>query len=327
MGNFHRRRLQHTTLNYRHGVSADQINWDKMEIRTLVILNPAWATVSLTTGMIWDGNCHSSSLDTDLVNNTCLGYKSAPEPGTCRWFVGDPCGKEHVVGRHLLWQEEGHLIRFQHLWKKRAPQTGFPLLLNHFPRHLPSTFYHRKLCEGSPAGETVTVLTMQQPHSRNFLPLKHFPFAEISFDNFVHTFPFPTLIIILFWIAFILSSCSSAECLHWSIHPVWTVNITLSQEIQRPINEPKKHYLFIRFETPYIHSLTHKNHHHLLRHLLMFWLVLTLALDQYNICVPTLIKPQQWFCNLKSVGKMERGHGGDNIIKFLHLALASRAAS
>ena len=55
-----------------------------MEIRTLVILNPAWATVSLTTGMIWDGNCHSSSLDTDLVNNTCLGYKSAPEPGTCR---------------------------------------------------------------------------------------------------------------------------------------------------------------------------------------------------------------------------------------------------
>ena len=30
---------------------------------TLVILKPAWATVSLTTGMIWEGNCHSSSLD------------------------------------------------------------------------------------------------------------------------------------------------------------------------------------------------------------------------------------------------------------------------
>ena len=29
---------------------------------TFVILNPAWATVSLTTGMIWAGNCHSSSL-------------------------------------------------------------------------------------------------------------------------------------------------------------------------------------------------------------------------------------------------------------------------
>ena len=254
MGNFHRRRLQHTTLNYRHGVSADQINWDKMEISTLVILNPAWATVSLTTGMIWDGNCHSSSLDTD---------------------------QQHMPWLHVsTWARNMQVIRRRSMWEgtrgREAPfmarggsshQISTPLekasasdVVSSSPQPPPQAssvhFLSPQIVWGKPSwgdcARAVTVLTMQQPHSRNFLPLKHFPFAEISFDNFVHTFPFPTLIIILFWIAFILSSCSSAECLHWSIHPVWTVNITLSQEIQRPINEPKKHYLFIRFETPFV---------------------------------------------------------------------------
>ena len=32
-----------------------------------MILKPAWATVSLTTGMIWAGNCHSSSLPVKIM--------------------------------------------------------------------------------------------------------------------------------------------------------------------------------------------------------------------------------------------------------------------
>ena len=49
-------------------------------VATLVILNPAWATVSLTTGMIWDGNCHSSSLDTSSSSRASPSYSGYLSP-------------------------------------------------------------------------------------------------------------------------------------------------------------------------------------------------------------------------------------------------------
>ena len=67
---------------------------------TFVILNPAWATVSLTTGIIWAGNCHSSSLWM-ISRFYCQEERYLPECRARLLVIWNPGWKENMVGWHL----------------------------------------------------------------------------------------------------------------------------------------------------------------------------------------------------------------------------------